>query len=137
MLKTRSAAYVQLAGFIIALGLLFVLARFFPIVDLIGAAQQRMMHWGVWGGLCYPFLFALCNILLLPGGILCVGGGFFFGLWWGFTIVFVGKRDRGGDFIRVKPMAGGALVSATVCAKPDLARVGTRRRAGGLEDYCS
>ncbi len=91
MLKTRGAAYLQLAGFIVALGLLFVLARFFPIVELIGAAQQHMMRWGAWGAICYPFLFALCNILLLPGGILCVGGGFFFGLWWGFIIVFVGN----------------------------------------------
>jgi uncharacterized membrane protein YdjX (TVP38/TMEM64 family) len=29
--------------------------------------------------------------LLLPGGILCVGAGFFFGLWWGFVIVLVGN----------------------------------------------
>jgi uncharacterized membrane protein YdjX (TVP38/TMEM64 family) len=36
-------------------------------------------------------LFAACNILLLPGGILAVGGGFFFGLWWGFLIVLVGN----------------------------------------------
>src|SRR5207244_11658006 len=34
---------------------------------------------------------AACNILLLPGGILAVGGGFFFGLWWGFLIVLVGN----------------------------------------------
>jgi uncharacterized membrane protein YdjX (TVP38/TMEM64 family) len=33
----------------------------------------------------------LCNILLLPGGILCVGSGFFFGLWWGFLIVLIGN----------------------------------------------
>jgi uncharacterized membrane protein YdjX (TVP38/TMEM64 family) len=91
MLKTKPAAYIQLAGLGAALVLLFVLSRFFPIVDLIGIAQQRMSQWGVWGGFCYPFLFALCNILLLPGGILCVGGGFFFGLWWGFAIVFVGN----------------------------------------------
>src|SRR5262249_17104427 len=26
-----------------------------------------------------------------PGGVLTVGGGFFFGLWWGFLIVFVGN----------------------------------------------
>lgn len=91
MLKTRAAAYLQLAAFGGTLGLLFVLSRFFPIVDLMAAAQQRMMLWGTWGGVLYPLLFAICNVLLLPGGILCVGAGFFFGLWWGFTIVFVGN----------------------------------------------
>lgn len=49
------------------------------------------MSWGAWAGICYPLLFAACNILLLPGGVLAVGGGFFFGLWWGFLIVFVGN----------------------------------------------
>jgi uncharacterized membrane protein YdjX (TVP38/TMEM64 family) len=49
------------------------------------------MSWGAWAGICYPLLFAACNILLLPGGVLAVGGGFFFGLWWGFLIVFAGN----------------------------------------------
>ena len=49
------------------------------------------MSWGAWAGICYPLLFAACNILLLPGGILAVGSGFFFGLWWGFLIVFAGN----------------------------------------------
>jgi uncharacterized membrane protein YdjX (TVP38/TMEM64 family) len=29
--------------------------------------------------------------LLLPGGILSIGAGFFFGLWWGFFIVLLGN----------------------------------------------
>jgi uncharacterized membrane protein YdjX (TVP38/TMEM64 family) len=91
MLKARPAPYLQLAVFLIVLGALFFLSRFFPIVDLIGDAQQRMSQWGIWGAICYPFLFGVCNILLLPGGILCVGAGFFFGLWWGFFIVFTGN----------------------------------------------
>ena len=91
MFKTRSAAYLQLAVIGGILVSLFVLSRFFPIVDLLATAQQRMMQWGIWGGLLYPFLFALCNLLLLPGGILCVGAGFFFGLWWGLIIVFIGN----------------------------------------------
>src|SRR5712692_2566648 len=91
MFKTRSAAYVQLVAFGVILVSLLVLSRFFPIVDLIAAAQQRAMHWGTWGALCYPFLFALCNLLLLPGGILSVGAGFFFGLWWGFVIALLGN----------------------------------------------
>src|SRR3982074_1168857 len=91
MFKTRSAAYLQLAAFGGILVSLFVLSRFFPMVDLMATAQQRMIQWGLWGGLLYPFLFALCNLLLLPGSILCVGAGFFFGLWWGLIIVFVGN----------------------------------------------
>ena len=91
MFKTRSAAYLQLAAIGGILVSLLVLSRFFPIVDLMATAQQRMIQWGIWGGLLYPFLFALCNLLLLPGGILCVGAGFFFGLWWGLIIAFVGN----------------------------------------------
>src|SRR6202158_3750315 len=91
MSKRRRAVYFQLAAVVIVAAVLVSLSRFFPIVDLIAAAQQRVMNWGAGGAICYPLLFALCNLLLLPGGILCVGSGFFFGLWWGFIIVFVGN----------------------------------------------
>ena len=75
----------------VAIGLLLVLSRFFPIVDFVAAVQLRVMNWGAWSAIGYPLLFAFCNVLLLPGGILCVGAGFFFGLWWGLLIVFVGN----------------------------------------------
>src|SRR6266566_4525631 len=91
MFKIRSAIYWQLAGLAVAVALISVLSPFFPVTDFIEALQQRVMHWGAWGAICYPLLFAVCNILLLPGGVVAVGGGFFFGLWWGFLIVFVGN----------------------------------------------
>ena len=91
MSEVRRAIYWQLATLLIAVGLISVLSRFIPIIDITAALQQRVISWGVWGAICYPLLFALCNILLLPGGVLAVGGGFFFGLWWGFLIVFVGN----------------------------------------------
>lgn len=91
MRNSRPALYSQFALFAIAIGLLLLLSRFFPIVDLIAAAQKRVMDLGAWSVLCYPLLFAACNILLLPGGILSVGSGFFFGLWWGFVIVLLGN----------------------------------------------
>src|SRR5215470_8817735 len=91
MSEVRRAMYWQLATLLIAVGLISVLSRFIPIIDITAALQQRVISWGVWGAICYPLLFALCNILLLPGGVLAVGGGFFFGLWWGFLIVFVGN----------------------------------------------
>ena len=43
--------------------------------------------------IAYPLLYAVCNVLLLPGGVLSLGGGFFFGLWWGFLIVLVGNMS--------------------------------------------
>ena len=74
-----------------AIGLAVALSHFFPIISLVAALQEHVISWGAWAGICYPLLFAACNILLLPGGILAVGGGFFFGLWWGFLIVFAGN----------------------------------------------
>ncbi|MGE5214615.1 MAG: TVP38/TMEM64 family protein [Nitrospirota bacterium] len=79
---------VAVAG---AIALAVTLSRFFPVISFVGALQERVISWGAWAGICYPLLFATCNILLLPGGILAVGGGFFFGLWWGFLIVFAGN----------------------------------------------
>jgi uncharacterized membrane protein YdjX (TVP38/TMEM64 family) len=91
MSKIRHVLYLQIGGLAIAVALFAVLSRFFPVADLVEAVQQRVAGWGVWGAICYPLLFAACNMLLLPGGVLAVGGGFFFGLWWGFLIVFVGN----------------------------------------------
>jgi uncharacterized membrane protein YdjX (TVP38/TMEM64 family) len=91
MSQVRHAMFWQFVILVTGVALLSVLSRFFPIIDLTEALQRRVISWGIWGAICYPLLFALCNILLLPGGVLAVGGGFFFGLWWGFFIVFTGN----------------------------------------------
>ncbi len=91
MPKVSRAICWQVGALISAIIMAIVLSRFLPIVSFIETSQQRVMSWGAWGAVCYPLLFAACNILLLPGGILAVGGGFFFGLWWGFFIVLVGN----------------------------------------------
>ena len=91
MLKVSRAICWQVGALGIAIVTAIVLSRFLPIVSFIEASQQRVISWGAWGAICYPLLFAAFNILLLPGGILAVGGGFFFGLWWGFLIVLLGN----------------------------------------------
>src|SRR5437764_540121 len=91
MSKVSRAICWHVGALFIAIALAILLSRFLPIVSFIESSQQRVISWGAWGAVCYPFLFAACNILLLPGGILAVGGGFFFGLWWGFLIVLVGN----------------------------------------------
>src|SRR6266700_8069771 len=91
MSQVSRAICWQLGALLIAIVLIAVLSQFFPIVDFVEALQGRVMSWGAWGAVCYPLLFAACNILLLPGGVLAVGGGFFFGLWWGLLVVFAGN----------------------------------------------
>src|SRR4030081_2464727 len=91
MLEARRAVYLQVATFIIVITSFLLLSHFFPIIDFVVALQRRVLGLGAWSAICYPLLFAGCNVLLLPGGILCVGGGFFFGLWWGFFVVLVGN----------------------------------------------
>ena len=91
MVHVRRAVFVQVAG-LVTVGLaLFFLSRIFPLADLLASVQERVMHWGAWSAVCYPLLYACCNVLLLPGGFLSIGGGFFFGLWWGFLITLVGN----------------------------------------------
>jgi uncharacterized membrane protein YdjX (TVP38/TMEM64 family) len=87
----RRVFYVQIGGLILALTCAVWVRHALPVADSIAAIQQRVMQLGVWSAICYPLLYACCNVLLLPGGILSIGGGFFFGLWWGFLIILVGN----------------------------------------------
>jgi uncharacterized membrane protein YdjX (TVP38/TMEM64 family) len=91
MLRSSRAVSVQLASFATLIVALVLLGHFFPLVDFIIKLQHRVSGLGAWSAICYPLLFAACNVLLLPGGILSVGAGFFFGLWWGFFIVLLGN----------------------------------------------
>ncbi len=91
MVQIRRAIILQLGGLFVVSLLLFFLSRLFPVVDILADVQQHVMRWGAWSAIWYPVLYACCNVLLLPGGVLSVGAGFFFGLWWGFLIALVGN----------------------------------------------
>lgn len=91
MVKIRRAIILQLGGLFVVGIALFILSRMFPLVDILADVQQHVMRWGAWSAICYPFLYACCNVLLLPGGVLSIGAGFFFGLWWGFAIALFGN----------------------------------------------
>jgi uncharacterized membrane protein YdjX (TVP38/TMEM64 family) len=91
MVQVRRAIIIQLTGLVLVAIALFFLSRIFPVVDILADVQQRVMRWGAWSAICYPLLYAGCNVLLLPGGVLSVGAGFFFGLWWGFLIALLGN----------------------------------------------
>ena len=84
MLKVSRAICWQVGALVIAIVfaiVLFALPSDRQFYRGIATARDEL---GCMGAVCYPLLFAACNILLLPGGILAVGGGFFL--------------DCGGDF---------------------------------------
>jgi uncharacterized membrane protein YdjX (TVP38/TMEM64 family) len=91
MVQIRRAIILQLGGLLVVGILFFFLSRLFPVVDILADVQQHVMRWGAWSAIWYPVLYACCNVLLLPGGVLSVGAGFFFGLWWGFLIALLGN----------------------------------------------
>ncbi|HEY4282416.1 MAG TPA: TVP38/TMEM64 family protein [Chthoniobacterales bacterium] len=91
MSKVRHALLMQVGGLALVAVLFCAAGHFFPVADYLAWVQQKVMHLGVWSAVWYPLLYACCNVLLLPGGLLSVGGGFFFGLWWGFLIVLIGN----------------------------------------------
>src|SRR5437764_509935 len=120
MLDARRAVYLQVATFIIVLASFLLLSHFFPIIDFVVVLQRRVLGLGAWSAICYPLLFAGCNVLLLPGGILCVGCGFFFGLWWGFFIVLLGNSIGAAIAFAISRWLGGRWLQRKRAATPRL-----------------
>jgi uncharacterized membrane protein YdjX (TVP38/TMEM64 family) len=86
MSKLRHALFFQLGGLLVAVGVITWLSRHYPVMDHVVHLQNSIGALGWRGGALYPLLYASCNLLLLPGGVLAIGSGLFFGLWWGFAL---------------------------------------------------
>src|SRR5947207_2525180 len=121
MPHSRRAVSIQLALFASVIVIAVIVSRFLPIMEVITATQRRVISWGAWSVVCYPLLFALCNLLLLPGGILCVGSGFFFGLWWGFLVVLVGNIIAAAIAFVVARSVGQEWFRSRIAQQPRLA----------------
>ncbi len=91
MSKVSRALAIQICGLIFTALVLAFLAHHYDLVHVIERMQRRIGQMEWWGAVLYPLLLAVCNLLLLPGGVLAIGSGLFFGLWWGFFLVLVGN----------------------------------------------
>ena len=87
----KRAVTLQLVGTLGVLFLLAWLARYFDLIHIIVHMQKKVGQMEIWGGVLYVPLYALCNLLLLPGSVLTLGSGLCFGLWWGFFLSLMGN----------------------------------------------
>lgn len=89
-----SATKATVLQTLVALALVFALiwlAQSAPFLGAVEETEDVVRRWGVLSILVYPLLVMLATVLFLPGGILSLGGGFFFGLWWGTVLVLAGN----------------------------------------------
>ncbi len=91
MSPVKRALYIQFSGLVVAAIFIAWIAHRFPVLDYIARAQQKIGAMEFWGGVLYPLLYAACNVLMLPGGVLAIGSGLFFGLWWGVFLNLAGN----------------------------------------------
>jgi uncharacterized membrane protein YdjX (TVP38/TMEM64 family) len=91
MRSTWQAAGWQALVALLVVGALVYLARTAPFLGAVEETENVVRHWGAFSIVIYPLLVMAATVLFLPGGILSLGGGFFFGLWWGTALVLAGN----------------------------------------------
>ena len=123
MSKISRAVAAQAAGFALALVVAALLAHHYDLPHVLARMQQRLgaMEW--WGALLYPLLVAACNLLLLPGSILTLGSGLFFGLWWGTALVLCGNVLGAAIAFGIGRLLGRTWVEERILRKDKWARL--------------
>ena len=91
MKSAAKATVLQaLVALLVVVALVYV-ARSAPFLGAVEGTEEVVRRWGAMSIIIYPLLVMAATVLFLPGGILSLGGGFFFGLWWGTLLVLVGN----------------------------------------------
>lgn len=91
MKSAAKATVLQAVVALLVVGALIYVARSAPFLGAVEETENVVRQWGTMSIVIYPLLVMAATVLLLPGGILSLGGGFFFGLWWGTLLVLVGN----------------------------------------------
>ena len=110
-------------AFALALAAAAWAAHYYDLPHVLARMQQRLGQMEWWGALLYPLLVALCNLLLLPGSVLTVGSGLFFGLWWGTFLVLCGNVLGAAVAFGIGRLLGRTWVEERILRKAKWARL--------------
>jgi uncharacterized membrane protein YdjX (TVP38/TMEM64 family) len=87
----RRAIHAQLCGLGLFVAGVLLVSRIVPIESVLHTLEGYVATVGWWAPVLFLVAFALCNITLLPGGVLAVGAGLFFGVWVGWSVTLAGS----------------------------------------------
>jgi uncharacterized membrane protein YdjX (TVP38/TMEM64 family) len=89
--KTSSKGpVVRLVALLLIVIALFAATKFLPVQEWLTSFNSWVGQMGVVGVFIFIGVYAIATVLLAPGAILTIGGGFAFGLWKGFLAVSAG-----------------------------------------------
>jgi len=91
MRPAAKATFVQIIVATLVIAAVIWLAQSAPFLGAVEETENVVRRWGALSVIVYPLLVMAATVLFLPGGVLSLGGGFFFGLWWGTVLVLVGN----------------------------------------------
>ncbi|MFM8788839.1 MAG: TVP38/TMEM64 family protein, partial [Chthoniobacterales bacterium] len=91
MRPAAKATFVQIIVAILVVAAVIWLAQSAPFLGAVEETENVVRRWGALSVIVYPLLVMAATVLFLPGGVLSLGGGFFFGLWWGTVLVLIGN----------------------------------------------
>jgi uncharacterized membrane protein YdjX (TVP38/TMEM64 family) len=117
----RKSSRALLAHFTLLLLLCFALVwlvRWMPVAEKIKSVQALVSQKPMLGASLHPLLFGLCNILLLPGGILAIGAGMFFGVWQGCLLNLLGSAIASVVAVSIGRTFGRTYVEKIVLKSP-------------------
>lgn len=97
---------------------LVVVSRIYPLGDLLHQLDGFIARHQPWSTVCYPIVHALCNLLLLPAGVLVIGSGFLFGLWEGWALALTGHLLAAAGAFWISRTFGRRFVERHLASRP-------------------
>lgn len=112
------AVVYQFISFGVVALVLLVVSRIYPLGKLLHQLDGLIAQHQPWSTICYPLVHALCNLLLLPAGVLVIGSGFLFGLWEGFALALTGHLLAAAGAFWISRTFGRRFVERHLASRP-------------------